>query len=331
MQNIDLPKKVDFCKSMHIKPPCLILTGPTTLNVAGKKVSKELEKNDYLVNMEIVKDINRKSLTNLIEKAKTFNFLIGVGGGRIIDAAKFVSSRAYLPFISVPTIPSHDGIASPRATIRIEDNIHSFEAVPPIAIFADLNILSKAPKKFVASGCADVISNITAVADWKLSQQMNGTKVLDYAADLALSAANSIIENADKIYENPDVLMDALINSGIAMCFTKDSRPASGADHMFSHTLDRICPKKKTTHGEQCGVGCLIMAYLHGMDVEEIRTALKQVGAPVTAKEMEIEPDILVKAFAEAKNLRKDRYTILNQVNIDESKAREILKALNII
>ena len=71
------------------------------------------------------------------------------------------------------------------------------------------------------------------------------------------------------------------------MSVAGNTRPASGSEHMFSHMLDRIAPGK-ALHGEQCGVGAIMMMYLHGEDWEETRDFLKTIGAPTNADELGI-------------------------------------------
>ena len=115
--------------------------------------------------------------------------LFGVGGGTIIDSAKVSSGSQNIPFISVPTTVSHDGIASPLASIKGSDKPYSILAQAPLAIIADTEVIAKAPWRFVVSGCGDVISKFTAVKDWKLAHIENGEYYGGYAASLALMSA----------------------------------------------------------------------------------------------------------------------------------------------
>jgi len=89
--------------------------------------------------------------------------LLGVGGGSVIDITKLAAYELSKPFISVPTSAAHDGIASPRASLKHKTGSVSKTAVSPVAILADTAIIRKAPYRMLASGCADVISNMSAV------------------------------------------------------------------------------------------------------------------------------------------------------------------------
>ena len=102
------------------------------------------------------------------------NFLIGVGGGKSIDIAKLASFNSKIPFVSIPTSASHDGISSPFASVKGLDRPYSIVAKPPIAIIADIEVIAKAPFKLMISGCGDLVSKLTAVRDWELSHIKTG-------------------------------------------------------------------------------------------------------------------------------------------------------------
>ena len=141
-------------------------------------------------------------------------------------------------------------------------------------------------------------------------------------------SAEIVMENADRIYDDVSVLVEALISSGVAIGIAGSTRPASGAEHMFSHMLDTIC-EKPALHGEQCGVGSILTAYLHNADWQRVKESLKKVGAPTTAKELEIPGEKIVEALSKAHSLR-DRHTILRE-GITEEKAWEVVEATGVI
>jgi glycerol-1-phosphate dehydrogenase [NAD(P)+] len=88
------------------------------------------------------------------------------------------------------------------------------------------------------------------------------------------------------------------------------SRPCSGSEHLFSHALDRVS-EKPSLHGEQCGVGAIMMMYLHGGDWRKVRSALHAIGAPTTAKELGVTNEEIIEALVGAHAVRPERYTIL--------------------
>jgi glycerol-1-phosphate dehydrogenase [NAD(P)+] len=207
-------------------------------------------------------------------------------------------------------------------------------AQAPLAIIADTEVIAQAPWRFVISGCGDVIAKLTAVKDWKLSHQEKNEYYGEYAASLALMSAKLVIENADLIVYRADeglrVLLEALISCGVAMSIAGSSRPCSGSEHLFSHALDLV-NSHHAMHGEQCGVGSILTAYLHRANWQRIRNTLKQIGAPTTASELGVKDVDVVKALEAAAKIRPERYTILHKLNLSFEACEKTAKATGII
>ena len=108
-----------------------------------------------------------------------------------------------------------------------------------------------------------------------------------------------------------------MISAGVASCIAGSSRPCSGAEHLFSHALDKIAPDIGL-HGEKCGIGSIMMAKLQGQDWKKIVKTLKDVGAPTTAKEIGLEPNMIIEALMIAQGLRPERYTILKEIKMSK-------------
>jgi len=121
-----------------------------------------------------------------------------------------------------------------------------------------------------------------------------------------------------------------MIVSGVAMSVAGNTRPASGSEHMFSHMLDQIAPGK-ALHGEQCGVGAIMMMYLHGEDWEKIRDFLETIGAPTTARDLRIPKKKIIEALVNAQKIRPERYTILGEQGLTEDAAKKLAKITKVI
>ncbi len=313
----------------------LVLYGPRTREIAGNDVEDHL-KESFEVASLMVSGATMKEVERTIEVAREneVNWLVAVGGGSIIDVAKLASYRLGVPFISFPTTASHDGIASANASIRDMGAKTSIKALPPIAVIADVNVIKTAPYRYLAAGVGDMISNLTAVKDWQLAHRLRGEYYSEYAASLSLMSAKMVMKNADIIRlgneESVRKVVKGLISSGVAMSIAGSSRPASGAEHLFSHALDAIAPKP-ALHGEQCGVGTIIMAYLHGLKWERIRETLKKVGAPTNAYELGVEPEYIIEALTVAHTIRPERYTILGKEGITREAAEKAARITGVI
>ncbi len=323
----------EMCRRFGLRNRALIVTGNKTYEIAGKDVEKILKKSGFKVDVHKTGVANKKNLDTVRKIAKKYDFLVGVGGGSKIDLAKKASFDNSIPFISVPTIASHDGIASPRASIRDNGTALSMEAQEPMGIVADTQIIVHSPYRYLAAGAADVIGNITAIKDWELAHKLRNESFSSTAYGIAKYAAEAIIGSYESIKPNLEdsawIVVKALVVSGMAMSIANSSRPASGSEHLFAHALEKIAPNR-ALHGEMVGVGTIMMVYLHGGEWEHIRHVLKSIGAPTTAKELGVEEKEIIWALTHAHKMRK-RYTILGDKGLSKEAALQVARITKVI
>lgn len=323
-----------ICHDLRFKGKVLVVTGSNTLKIGGEAALDSLQNHGFEVECVIINQASMDAVSEVKDEIKDVSLVLGVGGGKVIDVAKFSSTQTGINFISVPTAASHDGIASPRASIKDEGSNTSLPAESPIGVIADTKIISKAPFRLLAAGFGDIISNHTAVLDWKLAYRLLNENFSDSATALSLMTAKMTMKSANAIkeglIESAELVVKALISSGMAISIAGTSRPASGSEHKFSHALDIVAPQP-ALHGEQCGVGTIMMMYLHGGDWKKIRSALKTVKVPVTAKELKIEPEYIIKALTLAHTIRRERYTILGDRGLTEEAAEYLASITGVI
>jgi len=335
----------DLCNRVSRGDNALVVYDKKTKKIAGNKIVKILKKNEYIVSEKQISSpsINQvNSVINFVTDEDP-DIILSVGGGSVIDVGKFAAHETSKSFVSIPTCASHDGIASPRASLKHRKGSVSKNATSPLAVLADTEIINKAPYRMLAAGCADVVSNISAVMDWNLAHRLKHEEYSSHAAVLAETAAQLIIEHAGEI--KPDVeksvwfAVKAMIVSGVAMSVAGSTRPASGAEHMFSHMLDHLGPgimlkgrrKQLPLHGEQCGIGAIMMMYLHGGDWKMIQETLQKIGAPTTSEELGISKKKIVEALVRATEIRPERYTILGEHGLTKDAARTLAKKTGVI
>lgn len=327
---------VGVCDDLKLGKTILIVADENTKKIAGDAVRDLLSDGGYTVEDTMIHEADMASIEDVQNAALEVgaDFLMGVGGGRPIDVAKCASTNVTLPFISVPTAASHDGIVSSRASIKSDGGRKSILAQSPMAVVMDTYVISRAPHKLLAAGCGDIISNSTAVKDWLLARNLKNEYYSSYAASLSEMTARILIERAEsikpKLEESAWFVTKALVSSGVAMSIAGTSRPASGSEHKVSHALDNIC-RTPALHGEQCGVATIMMMYLHGGDWEMIRNALLAVGAPTTARGMGVPEEDLIEALIHAHEIKKERYTILGDEGLTRDAAENLARTTRVI
>ena len=332
-----LDRTHDAIDELHLHGRPLVITSPTPRKVAGDRLVEGFEERGDDPAVVVVEEASFDAVQEVIATAREeeAGYLLGVGGGKAIDVAKMASDDLGIGFISVPTAASHDGIVSGRSSIPEGDTRHSVAADPPVAVIADTGVLADAPWELTTAGCADIVSNYTAVKDWRLARRLQNVEYSEYAAALSEMTAEMLVDNADTIRpgleESAWVVVKALVSSGVAMSIAGSSRPASGSEHLFSHQLDRIAPGR-ALHGHQVGVGAIVVEYLHsGEDGgwRDVRDALASIDAPTTADDLGITPDETIEALTTAHEIR-DRFTILGN-GISERAARRAVEATGVI
>jgi len=324
----------DFLRSLDNPRKVSLISGINVKKLVEKQIERSLDSSKVKYVWHISKNNDVRSIKDLKNKIKKdrSSLLIGIGGGRSVDIAKMIAFDLNKPFVSIPTSASHDGIASPFVSLQ-GDKPHSIVATAPLGVFVDIDIIRKAPRRLLASGCGDLVANIIAVKDWELGRDKTGEYFGRYSASLASLSAKILMENSDVFYKkglDVRVIVEALISAGVASCIAGSSRPCSGAEHLFSHALDQLAPGIGL-HGEKCGIGAIMMAKLQGQDWKKIIKTLKNVGAPTTAKKIGLKPETLAEALIIAQSLRPERYTILKEVNMTKRKALALAKSTRVI
>ena len=277
---------------------------------------------------------------------KEFDLVIGIGGGKVIDTAKYAAHINNIPCISIPTTISNDGICSPVAVLKEKGNKHkSLGATIPIALLVPLHLIEKSEQESIISGIGDLLSNLSAIEDWKLANKETEEVIDDYAVMVAKNAAlcifselkNYILQNKSKekfLKENLKTIIESLVLSGIAMEIAGTTRPASGAEHLISHAIDELFGGLKQ-HGIQVAFGMYVVTFIRSElgfipknDFEELRAVLRYLGFPITLSSIGLTKEQLVEAIIHAPKTRSDRYSILNKIKLDKTSLSELIDRL---
>ncbi|WP_459802409.1 iron-containing alcohol dehydrogenase family protein [Herbidospora sp. RD11066] len=255
-----------------------------------------------------------------------YEALVGIGGGKTIDATKYAASLAGIPMVAVATNLAHDGICSPTASLTHESGKGSFGVPMPVAIMVDLDFVHDAPQALVRSGIGDVISNLSAIDDWQLGNTERGEPIDGLACSMARTAAEAVLGRRDSIESDAflTVLAEALILSGMSMVIAGSSRPASGGDHEILHAVDQLFPGT-SNHGELAGIGAAFCFYLRDDEARlaQLAECLRRHELPVTHLDVGLTGEQFTEAVMLAPSTRPGRYTILEHLRLTEAEVRD--------
>jgi glycerol-1-phosphate dehydrogenase [NAD(P)+] len=254
-------------------------------------------------------------------RKRFYDAVVGIGGGGTLDVAKHAASLVGLPMVAVATSLSHDGIASPVSSLSHEGQKASYGVQMPVAVLVDLDYVRTSPVQMRRSGVGDAVSNLSAVADWKLAKRVRDEPVDGLSVALAHSGAEAVLFRQGSVDDDDFlvVLGEALVLSGLAMAVAGSSRPCSGADHEIIHAIDHLFPNT-ALHGELAAVGAMFAAHLQEdtVLVEEMGACLSRHELPRTHRDLGLSDEQFVQAVAYAPSTRPDRYTILEHLDLDE-------------
>lgn len=260
-------------------------------------------------------------------KSGHYDAVVGLGGGKIIDCAKFAAARIGLPLVAVATNLAHDGLCSPVATLDNDAGRGSYGVPNPIAVVIDLDVVREAPVRFVRSGIGDAVSNISCIADWELANRETGESIDGLAAAMARQAGEAVLRHPGGVGDDDflQVLAEGLVLTGISMSVAGDSRPASGACHEINHAFDLLYPKRAASHGEQVGLGAAFAMHLRGAEEDSAYMAevLRRHGLPVLPEEIGFSVEEFVRAVEFAPQTRPGRYTILEHLDLSTDQIKD--------
>lgn len=237
----------------------------------GRDVAAALQKNNSDVHSIILPgNINPDEaglIQVLLEPDERERTYLAVGSGTLTDIVRFASHRAGMPFISFPTAPSVDGFASTGCSLTIRSYKQTIMAAQPVAIFADLQTLSRAPRPLIASGFGDMFGKYIALADWPIGNLINGEPFNQAIADRSRRALTTCVDQVPVLQTHWESamqhLMEGLIEEGICMLLHGNSRPASGAEHVISHYLEMKLARENRPavfHGSKVGLATILVA-----------------------------------------------------------------------
>jgi glycerol-1-phosphate dehydrogenase [NAD(P)+] len=241
--------------------------------------------------------------------------IVGVGGGKALDVAKYVGFLGRLPYYAAPTSLSNDGFCSPQSSLTIRGKRRSLPAALPFGVVIDTAVCRDAPRILTLSGVGDLVAKFTAVRDWKLAFHAVGEPVDDFAALLSDGSIHAFLSHPAFDLEGIRLLATALMLNGIAMEMCGSSRPASGSEHLISHALDATSARPRL-HGLQVGVASYIVSILQKENTERIAGLFDATGFWGAVAEDPFSKSEWLAAVRAAPAIKEGFYTVLSSRDV---------------
>lgn len=271
----------------------VVVADENTFEIAGKEVQRRLEEagretvEPYVFPGHPTLYADYGNVQTLVEALSEHDAIpVAIGSGTLNDLVKRSSYECDRPYMCVGTAASMDGYTAFGASIEKDDKKQTLTCPAPRAMLGDVEILVNAPGRMTASGYADLLGKVTAGADWLVADALGvesiPSDIWSMVQDSLREWTGSPVELSEGDRGAMDRLLEGLIMSGLAMQSHQSSRPASGAEHQFSHLWegeglgrDHDPP---LSHGFKVGIGSIAVAALYerilqrdlsGLDVDE--------------------------------------------------------------
>ena len=295
----------------------VILFGNGLIDMFGHKVMEGMA--DSEVEVLQYMEMDTVKIDDLVSLAFSFpnttQAILGIGGGKVIDAAKYCGFLRKLPFISVPTSASSDGFSSASASLLVEGRRKSVPASIAYGIFADIDVIRSAPQSFLFSGIGDMVSKITALYDWNFEEECGYGSINDFAMMISKKAVNSFVRTPFKDIQDERFikeLLDSLAMSGVANEIAGSSAPTSGSEHLISHALDQMLEHPQL-HGIQVGVATYLMSVVQNHRYQRVDTVFTDTGFWDYVKTVGMRRADFIKAIEKAPSVKPFRHTYLHE------------------
>jgi glycerol-1-phosphate dehydrogenase [NAD(P)+] len=268
-----LPAILDSLKSLQ-KGTVLFIADNNTYKAGGQQI-ESIIRNDFQIEKVIFSNSHLHPDEDALEKLRKamnpgITVIVVVGSGTLNDLARYLSYETKIPYIIVCTAPSMDGYASMVSPLITKGVKVTYDAVYPYCIIADISIMKEAPYHMLYAGLGDIVGKYSALADWKLANILHGEYYCETTAKLVRKAVQQCVSSAPDIMkrtpESIRSIIEGLILSGMCIGMTGSSRPASGEEHLLSHTwemLGLIRGKETHLHGNQVGIGTEIILHIY--------------------------------------------------------------------
>ena len=305
----------------------VLLFGNGLTSMFGDTVFASFEKSGIKVlHHQEMDTVDFKDITDLaFQLPNKTQAVIGMGGGKVIDAAKYIGYILRIPFISVPTSSSSDGFSSSSASLIVDGHLKSLPAKMAYGILVDTDVIKSAPVRFLHSGVGDMVAKISSTYDWQHEEDMGYDEVNDFAFMIAKKAVNSFVRTpfesiGDDLFLKE--LLDSLAMSGVANEIAGSSAPTSGSEHLISHALDSFLERPQL-HGVQVGIATYIMCKICDHRWKRVDDIFTRTGFWDYCATLDLKLEDYSKAIDMAPSIKPHRHTYLH-----EEKYREMAKVL---
>jgi glycerol-1-phosphate dehydrogenase [NAD(P)+] len=257
----------------------VVVADARTWDVCGWRAEEVLQKAGIGVAQVIVPDRRDEgpvcddvTVRPLVDQLRDMHpdLVVAVGSGVINDLCKWAAFQLGIPYLVVATAASMNGYSSANVAPTVAGVKLLIEARPPMAVIAEPSVIEGAPREMTAAGFGDTIAKHQSTADWVANRFLFDEYYCPFCAGIVTAIEPLYLDHPEDIRDGKreaiEGLFEALFWTGKAKTLVGTSAPASGGEHLLSHTLDMVAQSRGESHdlhGRQVGIGTLVSAALY--------------------------------------------------------------------
>lgn len=300
----------------------LVIYSPTSL--------RHLELNNPKVHMIDSRIFGRSVvfIKALAQSKSAYTNIVSLGGGTATDVAKYIAHQSNAAFTCIPSMLSTNSFATNKVALIVDGEKMTLDAKLADKIILDASLLYTSPQQNLY-GLADVLSIHTALKDWRLAEA-KGVEPIDQdilsRADCLLNKVIDFVSitNVNRIPYEISTLFAYIGESGYITNLHGSGRPESGSEHIFAKSLEK---RIDIPHGVSVSLGILLMSILQDNYSSDIAHTINQIGTLKFINELGVTRSLVEEALAHSR-VRGDRYSIINEVDLDHAKVKETVDKL---
>jgi glycerol-1-phosphate dehydrogenase [NAD(P)+] len=285
----------------------------------------------------LIHETDKEILDELVLKVKGIQTIVGFGGGRAIDAAKYVSLQTGAAFVSVPSIIGADAYITPVAAIRTDGIVSYIGNKFASKVVIDSELIRSAPARLNRAGVGDIYSTKISLLDWKYARDHANAEYDPEVVRKAEGVLSKLHASKQEIRDVTDEGIQSLVQmhlqlNAIQWPYIAKGRtwPQEGIEHVFFYSLEKVTGRT-FAHGEVLGTGCVVGAYFHQTDVEQVIEHLDSFGLKFRPQDYGMTFSEFANAIHNMKEITTamgSRYEILDARELSDSEMKELWKYL---
>lgn len=283
------------------KRGCLI-AGRSAIRLLENTWNESLtEKNISYALAEFSGECSRSEIDRIKDIAADYKaeFIIGSGGGKVLDTARAVASELGVPIVNCPTVASSDAPCSALSVLYNADgefDSYLFYKRNPDLVLVDTSVIAQAPARLLVAGMGDALATMfeakTVIAAGKKNQLGGGTtgsaKVLaDYCFQVLLADSIEAIESVNNRAVTP--ALERIVEANTLLSGLGFESGGLAVAHSVHNGLTVLPATHDFYHGEKVAFGLLVQLVLEGKGLEQISQILEycaDVGLPITLSDI---------------------------------------------